>query len=171
MARRKLLGRKEFIPPVIKVLDGWQLTLDVEERQLLLRLMAELRALIEGPDDNALLGRLFPNAYPDDEEKEAEYQRLMREELVTSRVAAIESVSALLVADGAATPDTVWDEGQTIAFMQSINAIRLVLGSLLGIDDDESADDAEAQESPEHQLYDFLSWLLEWTVRALSPEI
>ena len=54
--------------------------------------------------------------------------------------------------------------------MQSINAIRLVLGSLLGIDDDEAADDAEHDESPEHQLYDFLSWLLEWTVRALSPD-
>ena len=54
--------------------------------------------------------------------------------------------------------------------MQSINAIRLVLGSLLGIDDDESADDADDETSPEHQLYDFLSWLLEWTVRALSPD-
>ena len=94
----------------------------------------------------------------------------MREELVASRVAAIESVSALLLADGAATHDTVWDEGQTIAFMQSINAIRLVLGSLLGIHDDESADEADDDTSPEHQLYDFLSWLLEWTVRALSPD-
>ena len=65
----------------------------------------------------------------------------------------------------------MWDEGQTIAFMQSINAIRLVLGSLLGIHDDESADQADGDASPEHQLYDFLSWLLEWTVRALSPEI
>lgn len=167
------MGRKEFIPPVVKVTslngDGWQLTLEVEERALIVRLMAELRALVEGPDDNALLQRLFPNAYPDDEEKEAEYQRLMREELVASRVAAIESVSALLDPEPAAGLDAVWDEGQTIAFMQSINAIRLVLGSLLGIDDDEAADDAEHDESPEHHLYDFLSWLLEWTVRALSP--
>jgi hypothetical protein len=174
VARRKILGRKEFIPPVIRVTtatgDGWQLTLDVEERALIVRLMAELRALVEGPDDNALLQRLFPNAYPDDEEKEAEYQRLMREELVASRVAAIESVSALLdpepAADGSTSLDGVWDEGQTIAFMQSINAIRLVLGSLLGIDDDEAADDAEHDESPEHQLYDFLSWVLDASVRA-----
>ena len=35
---------------------------------------------------------------------------------------------------------TYLDEGDTIAFMQSINAIRLVLGSMLGITDDDSAD-------------------------------
>ena len=78
MARRKLIGREKFIPPVVRVGSGWQLTLDVEERALIVRLMAELRALVEGPDDNALLTRLFPHAYMDDEEKEAEYQRLMR---------------------------------------------------------------------------------------------
>jgi len=166
MARRKLLGRQQFIPPVVAVDGGWQVTLDVEERALLLRLMVELRSLVEGPDDNELLDRLFPHAYPDDDEKEAEYQRLMREELVASRVKALEAVSQLLESE----PTTVLDEGQTIAFMQSVNAIRLVLGSLLGIDDDDSADEADGADSPEHQLYDFLSWLLEWTVRALSPD-
>ena len=64
------------------------------------------------------------------------------------------------------------DEGTTIAFMQSINAIRLVLGTAARHPDDESADAAQAPTtqapSPEHQLYDFLSWLLEWTVRSLS---
>ncbi len=107
--------------------------------------------------------RLFPTAYPDDEDKEAEYQRLMRDELVASRLAAIDSVTETL------SGDELLDETQTIAFMQSINAIRLVLGTMLGITDDESADDADVADTPEHHLYDFLSWLLEWTVRALSP--
>jgi hypothetical protein len=93
----------------------------------------------------------------------------MRDELVASRVAAVDAVVELLDAESAER-DAVWDEGQTIAFMQSTNAIRLVLGSLLGIDDDQSADDADDAATPEHQLYDFLSWLLEWTVRALSPD-
>ena len=61
-------------------------------------------------------------------------------------------------------------EAETIAFMQSINAIRLVLGSMLDITDDESADVADASNTPEHRLYDFLSWILEWTVRSLSPD-
>jgi hypothetical protein len=157
--------RRKFVAPVEAVDGGWRIGLDAEERNLLVRLMGELRALLTGPDDNELILRLFPAAYLDDEEKEAEYQRLMREELVTSRLAAIESVTAVLQGD----PGDLLDEGQTVAFMQSINAVRLVLGTMLGISDDESADEADAADSPEHHLYDFLSWLLEWTVRSLSP--
>ena len=107
--------------------------------------MDELRTLLTSTDDNPLLDRLFPTAYPDDEEKEAEYQRLMREELVASRLASINLVTSLLGPDAPA----VFDEERTIAFMQSINAIRLVLGTLLGITDDDSADAAdESAESP-----------------------
>jgi hypothetical protein len=157
--------RRKFVAPVQAVDGGWRIGLDADERSLLIRLMGELRALLTGPDDNDLILRLFPAAYLDDEEKEAEYQRLMREELVTSRLSAIESVTAVLQGD----PGELLDEGQTVAFMQSINAVRLVLGAMLGISDDESADEADAADSPEHHLYDFLSWLLEWTVRSLSP--
>ena len=160
--------RRKFVAPVEAVRGGWRVTLDDEERRLLVRLMGELRELLTGPDDNELLRRLFPVAYPEDEEKEAEYQRLMREELVASRLAAIESVSRTIDPAGDRARQLL-DEGETIAFMQSINAIRLVLGSMLGITDDESADDADSARSPEHNLYDFLSWLLEWTVRSLSP--
>ncbi len=158
--------RRKFVAPVEAVRGGWRITLDDEERNLLVRLMDELRALLTGPDDNELIRRLFPVAYPDDDEKEAEYQRLMREELVASRLAALDSVTHTI--DPARSSELL-DEGEVIAFMQSINATRLVLGAMLGITDDESADDADATDSPEHHLYDFLSWLLEWTVRSLSP--
>jgi hypothetical protein len=159
--------RRRFVAPVEAVHGGWRINLDTEERALLVRLMGELRELLAGPNDNDLVRRLFPTAYPDDEEKEAEYQRLMRDELVASRLAAIDSVTETLSV--APDDDDLLDEAQTIAFMQSINAIRLVLGTMLGITDDESADDADRADSPEHHLYDFLGWLLEWTVRSLSP--
>jgi hypothetical protein len=155
--------RRDFVPPVEAVDGGWRINLDGEERALIVRLMDELEALLTGPGDNALLQRLFPTAYPDDEEKEAEYQRLMREELVASRLAAVEAVRTSLGGDD------LLDEGETLAFMQSVNAVRLVLGTMLGITDDDSTDAAEGADSPEHHLYDFLSWILEWTVRSLSP--
>lgn len=158
--------RRKFVPPVQAVTGGWRINLDTDERDLLIRLMGELEALLTGPDDNALLLRLFPVAYPEDDDKEAEYQRLMREELVTSRLSAIEAVRTAL--DPNRTE--LLSEGETMAFLQSTNAIRLVLGSMLGITDDESADNAETADSPEHHLYDFLSWILEWTVRSLSPD-
>ncbi len=159
--------RRKFVPPVEAVDDGFRITLDTDEKDLLVRLVGELGELLSDTSDRGndeLVRRLFPTAYPDDEEKEAEYQRLMREELVASRMAAIDTVRTVL--DPAR--DEVLDEGQTIAFMQSVNAVRLVIGTMLGITDDESADIADDADSPEHHLYDFLSWLLEWTVRALS---
>jgi len=157
------MAKRDFIPPVQAVNDGWVLHFETQDRDLLIHLMGELRELLTGAGDDPLLDRLFPEAYPEDAEKEAEYQRLMRDELIESRVAAIDSVTTTLGPDG---PDTL-SEGETFAFLQSINAVRLVLGSMLGITDDDSADEADERDTPEHHLYDFLSWILEWTVRSL----
>ncbi len=158
---------RSFTPPVRAVDGGFELTLDREERALLARLLDELSALLTSDADEhrPLLAKLFPPAYPDDEEKDAEYQRLMREELVASRLAAIGVMLEALRADDG----EILDEPATIAFLQSLNAVRLVLGTMLDITDDEEADVADDGESAEHQLYTFLSWLLEWTVQALSP--
>ena len=159
---------RDFTAPVRSVDGGFEITLDREERDLLARLLDELSALLtsDAEEHRSLLSKLFPPAYPDDEEKEAEYQRLMREELVASRLAAIGVMLEALRADDG----DLLDEPSTIAFMQSLNAVRLVLGTMLGITDDDSAEVADDGTSSEHQLYTFLSWLLEWTVQALSPE-
>ncbi len=156
------MGDGGFIPPVRRVERGWALNFDDEERELLVRLMGELRDLLSSDESSALLDPLFPTVYRDDPDKEAEYQRLMRDELVSSRLAAIETVRATLGTDG---PDVV-GEAEALAFMQAVNAVRLVLGSMLQIDED----DDELDDTPEHHLYTFLSWVLEWTVRALSPQ-
>jgi hypothetical protein len=155
----------------------FRLNFDPDERGFLVNLLAELKALLTSDETEAtapLLHRLFPPAFHDDPEKEAEYQRLMRVELVASRVAAIDSVTALLSpgdggTDGAAlAPSITLSQAETMAFMQSLNAIRLVLGTMLDITDDESSDDAETEDSYEFGLYEHLGWILEFTVRALS---
>ncbi len=157
------MARRAFVPPVQAADGGWRVNLDGEERELLVRLMRELRELLaEG--DGPLVERLFPTAYTDDADAEAEYQRLMRHELVASRSEAIDVVTETLGPDG---PDLLTEE-QTMALLQSVNAVRLVLGTMLGISDDDDAERADAGSSPEHQLYGYLSWLLEWTVRSLS---
>ena len=54
--------------------------------------------------------------------------------------------------------------------MQSVNAVRVVLGTMLDVGEDDEigtgrvGDDFEA----ERQLYGFLSWLLDWIVRSLQ---
>jgi hypothetical protein len=146
----------------------FRLNFEIEERELLVRMLGEMKDLLTSePNEQTapLLHRWFHPAFHDDAEKEAEYQRLMREELVASRVAAVDSVTLLL-----AEPDRTLGEGETMAFMQSINAIRLVLGTMLDITDDESAEAADMNDSPEYSLYGYLGWVLEWTVRALSGD-
>jgi hypothetical protein len=162
MARR----RWEFRPPIERVDGGFRINLGDSEREVLLRLLDEMRTLLMGPSDNPALVRMFPTAYhqPQHTELDAEYQRLMREELVASRLAGIGTVIEALAA---APPIT---EQQLAALMQGVNGLRLILGTALDVDEEHDLDDI-ADDDPhvgEHHLYVFLSWLLEWTVRAMQ---
>lgn len=155
---------------VERTADGYVLNLPREEVDLVLRLLTELRGLLvsDDPQHEPLLRRLFPPAYhlADDAEAEAEYQRLMREELVASRLDGINQVEAAL------TSGTPLDDGGVQGFMQSVNAVRLVLGTLLDVGEEHDPSSV-ADDDPmigEHHLYSFLSWLLESTVVALSRQ-
>ena len=161
------MSRWSVKPPVERVRNGYRINLQAEERELVRRLLAELQALLVGPSDNPALKRIFPAAYHLSEhaEHDAEYQRLMREELVASRLTAISAVNEALDAK------PPLDEAQILAFMQSLNGLRLVIGTVLDVSEEEdlSGIDDDSPNAGEHHLYGFLSWLLEWTVRALDP--
>jgi hypothetical protein len=152
--------------PVTRSGSGYVLHLGKEERALVARLLDELRALVTEPADPAMIRRLFPVVHPDHPDREAEYQRLMRDELVASRIAGIDTVTEVL---GRSGRKVTFDEVQMVAFMQAVNGVRLVLGTMLDIsEDDEFSDRDDADDSPEYQLYGYLSWVLDSTVRALS---
>lgn len=160
--------RRRFLGPVRAHGDGFVVDLGDDETALVRRLIGELRQMLTADDpageSAVLLRRLFPTAHADDPEAEAEYQRLMREELVASRLASFEIVDTALGGDGRL------DEPGMIAFMQSVNSLRLVLGTMLGVTDDPDVDEVEAgfEQTPEYALYTYLSWLLEHCVRALQ---
>ena len=161
------MSRWSVKPPIERVRNGFRINLRAEERELVRRLLGELQALLVGPSDNPALTRIFPAAYhlAEHAEHDAEYQRLMREELVASRLTAISSVNEALEAK----PPLA--EGQILALMQSLNGLRLVIGTMLDVSEEEdlAAIDDDSPNAGEHHLYGFLSWLLEWTVRALDP--
>ena len=154
-------------PPVERFRSGYRINLATEERDLVRRLLGELQALLVGPSDNPALKRIFPAAYhlAEHREQDEEYQRLMREELVASRLSAIIAVHEALDAK----PPLA--ESQIFALMQSLNGLRLVIGTMLDVseDDDLTDIDEDAPSAGEQHLYGYLSWLLEWTVRALDP--
>ncbi len=156
-------------PPIYSVLrDGtrtWSINLEPAERAMIVRLLGELSEMLSGDDGAmplAVANRLFPPAFLDDPDKNAEYHRLMRDELVASRLGQIAAVRSALGPDA---PEHL-DEGQATALLQSVNAVRVALGTMLDVGEDDDVDDGS--EVPELQLYHYLSWLLEWTVRSLS---
>lgn len=158
-----------FKGPVRRGRDGFVLALDEAEVEVLGRLLGELEELLtdDSPEAAALALRLFPPAHPDDPEAEAEYQRWMRSELIESRLASIAAVRGALAADGPL------DESQLSAFARSLNSLRLVLGVMLDVNDDPDRPEMRPglERSAEANLYGYLSWLLEWTIQALSGDV
>ena len=147
---------------------GVVVNLEREEIDLIVHLVDELRALVlaDDPRNQQLTRRLFPPAYhlADDAEADIEYQRLMREELVASRLAAMQHVDDTLSSRIPLTEEAM------MGLLQSLNAVRLVLGTLLDVSEEHHPDDI-TDDDPlvgEHHLYQFLSYLLDAAVSALT---
>jgi hypothetical protein len=105
--------------------------------------------------------RLYPAAYADDAKAEQEYRDLTHEELRSSRLANVDAVEASIDAE-------LLTEEQLTAWMQAINSLRLVLGTLLDINDDdlEIAFDPDDPEARTQALYGYLGGLLDEIVDA-----
>jgi hypothetical protein len=136
-----------------------KVTLAKWKRDLLAELPQQLRDLMSTDDPS--LRRLFPVAYHDDDEREAEYQRYMREELLMSRMAAAERATVFATA----TSITVDDLG---AWVNVLNSLRLVLGTRLEVSEDDIALEPDDDRIPGLQLYSFLGYLVDCGVRVLS---
>lgn len=166
--RRGVLRRRRRRSVVEATADGFVLDLSADERAALRRLLDELRSMLVSGDDEIepLLERLFPPAYlaEADAEAAADYRRLMREELVASRLASIGAVIAALESEGS------FDEHTAVAMMRGLNEVRLVLGTLLDVSEETTAEsfDQDDPRAGQYQLYGFLSWLVEHFVEALS---
>ncbi len=137
----------------------YQLNLDEQFRRILRELMEQLLALLEDPDA-PILHRVFPPAYsdPGDVARQDEYRRLMMEDLVERRR---EECRMVLETSEART----LTEDQLLAWSRTINSLRLVLGTYLDVSED---DEPRPAETAEESAYQWLSFLLEEAVDALS---
>ena len=140
-----------------------QLRLRDDERELLRSLPGQLRQLVaEAPTDPAL-HRLFPPAYREDAEKEAEYRRLMGDELQERHLA------ALAVMEETVDAERLTAE-QATAWLSALNDLRLVLGTRLDVTEEALGTDVDPEDprAPALALYGYLSWLEEQVVEALA---
>ncbi|MDQ3891079.1 MAG: DUF2017 domain-containing protein [Actinomycetota bacterium] len=144
----------------------FRVRLSNEERVLLRRLPAELRALLEADPDDPSLRRLFPPAYDEDPGDELEYRRLMRDELLARRR------ETLIVLEETAGRERVRAD-ELEAWLAALNDLRLVLGTALGVSEETYGGEGVSPGAPTYELavYGYLSWLEEEVVAALAGEL
>ena len=142
--------------------EGEGFVVDVAPRtvELIEGLCDEMETLLG--TDSPLLERLFPPPYGDDVERNEGYAALAGPELIDQRVEALRTVREVLRTKRVG-------EDQMLAWMRSINDMRPVLGTMLGVTDDEDPAPTEANEQA-FGVYEFLGVLLEFTVSALSDD-
>lgn len=143
---------------------GYRLRLPAEERELLRSLPAQLREVMQTDDPS--LRRLFPPAYPDDREADAEFRRLMREELLEGKLAALRAVEETADADHLTGK-------QLEDWLGALESLRLYLGTQLEITEEvyDGVIDPNDPSAPALALYGYLSWLQEEVVAALASSL
>ena len=131
------------------------------------------------PDD-PVLARLFPTAYPDDEEAAGEFRRFTEGGLRDHKAAAAVLVIDCLEEAGLPTElgedglvvDVELDRDQSVTWMKSFTDIRLALATRLGVEEgDEDYWAALPDEDPRTHVYDIYQWvgyLQETLVEALT---
>ena len=143
---------------------GYTLNLPPEERALLRSLPAQFREVLQTDDPS--LRRIFPPAYTDDDDANDEFQRLMREELLEGKLA------ALAIVEETAAADHLTGE-QLEGWLGALESLRLFLGTQLDVSEETYAIELDPDDpsAPALALYSYLSWLQEQAVEALSSSL
>lgn len=149
---------------------GLRLAIDDHSREVIAHLLGELCNEVEVAKTTAPaqlaphMKRLFPTAYHNDEQHNNEYRRLTHGDLADTHLAALNDAVLLL------TPGRVFVEGDLERFVRAINAMRLVLGTVLDVSEDDTdgtsddtSDDVPDSNDPvalQREVYQYLGWLL-----------
>lgn len=145
-------------------LGGYVVRLPPAEREVLGSLPAMLRGMLseQDPDDPAIR-RLFPSAFLDDEKAAAEFDSVVRDDLMGQRLAAIETLERTVGSDRLS-------EEELSAWLASVNDLRLVLGVRLAVTEESTPEEFRGDPETEqtYGLYAYLSYLEEEMVEALA---
>ena len=154
-------------------------TFAVDEVRVLRKVANEVVDLLTDGFDHAdpVVGRLFPDIYPDRPEDSAEFRRYTEGELKTGKIDQAGAILAALPDDG---PGEVrLDHEAAEAWLRAINDVRLAMGTRLDIQGDtdlgDELDDAVLHHPASSRVfqlsvYAYLGYLQESLLNAL-PEI
>jgi hypothetical protein len=165
---------------------GLRITLSADETTIIRTLMEQLLEIIgelpsgdaglaelgisensEAPGD-PVLARLFPDGYRDDAEAAGEFRRYTESALRDGKREAAETVLASVRDPGEIT----LDDDQARAWLRALNDVRLALGTRLEITEESYEQmgelDWDDPKFPMYSMYDWLTFLQESLVRAMS---
>jgi hypothetical protein len=143
--------------------DGsYSLRLDQDERAALASLLAEMREVVMS--DDAATARLFPAAYGTDEERNAGWAALARDELIERRLQALDDSTEALGRKRLSGDELG-------ALMRSLNDVRLVLGTMLDVSEDAPPRVHSEPQLQQLGLYEALTELVWACVEALGARL
>lgn len=136
-----------------------------------------LRAGALGAEIDPAFERLVPSPYPDDTEASQEFADAMRDDLLDRRAADAALVRTALdeFVDDDGVPegeplesrDVLIPDGQIDAWIRTLNALRLVIATRLGIVDEDRHD----EDDPRFGVYDWLGFRLDGLVQAADAQL
>jgi hypothetical protein len=145
--------------------DRYRLRLAAQERDAVATFVGQLRELLtsQDPSSDPAMARLFPAALPDDVVANLEFEEHHGHDLLLGKLEAIDTVEATLQRDELS-------EEEMLAWLGSLNSIRLVLGTRLSVTEESTERDfADDERSAElFEMYRYLTWLEGWIVEALD---
>lgn len=153
--------------------DRVRVRLANDEVAILRGLPDQLRSVLGEDEDEPVNRRLFPPAYLDvaDIEHDAEFQRLMHDDLVSEKLANLDLVTTTLARGTSSVRRwtvELTDEEAT-AWLGVLNDLRLALGVRLDITEDFDGDvDDTDPRAPALRLLSYLGWLEEQLLEALQ---
>jgi len=141
------------------------------ETELVRSVAEQMAQVLEAPEKIAHTERLFPPAYADDPDAQAEYARLMTADLLDGKRRAVASMRETLARGsmkrGAWRVSLSSDETQD--WLAVLNDARLTLGTRLDVTQ-QTYDRPIAEEDPDaaaHEVFRYLGYLEEYLIDAL----
>jgi hypothetical protein len=155
-----------IVAELVRLIDGMLEPPPVEDP---LEALVGLRDTAPAPPEDPALARLLPDPYPDDPLASGDFRRRRTDDALAHKRHAARRVLATLPAPG---ESRVLDEEAAQDWLTTLNDLRLVLGTRLGITDEDFLDelgdlDRDDPRLPFVEMYELLTVLVDNLISAL----
>ncbi|WP_395245099.1 DUF2017 family protein [Agromyces sp. MMS24-K17] len=151
--------------------EGVRLVLESEEAMLLSELADQVDSvLLLGGEDDPALGRLFPNAYPEDATAAHEFTRYTRDSLVDGKRQAAQAVrDATAVSGDRGLVEIELDQSQAWGWLTFLTDLRLILAERVGLGEEGTPEEDEQRDDYLRAAYEWAGFVQGSMLEVLDP--